>query len=171
MTFVAECLKEFYAIRKKFRGQPNEIRPRYWQLTESMMLRFKRLSVEERKGFFNTLTKDETILLFGIARGAATESVIEQNDKRLYWGLLALVMENQTRDYRESLIELTLLDHSAKKIGTQLEAVFEQVKGFASEKTIKLFETYFREGIRDASAMGYVESLDKDGEFTYKQSW
>lgn len=171
MSLVSDCLREIETVRQQFRGQPNEIRPRYRQLTEEMLKELTVMSKEERESLFSAMSRDESGLLLGISRSAATASVAESDGDRLYWGLLTLVMENQKQDYRETLMELTLLDNSARKLGLQLEDVFEQLKEYASEATRELFETYFREGSRHISAMGYVEAVDKNGRFTYERTW
>lgn len=171
MSLVSDCLRKIESVRQQFRGQPKEIRPRYRQLTEEMLKAFTQMSTQEREGLSSAISRDESGLLLGISRSAATASVAENDADRLYWGLLALVMENQKQDYRETLMELTLLDNSARKLGLQLEEVFEQVKEYALEATSELFETYFREGSRHLSAMGYVESVDKNGRFTYERTW
>lgn len=171
MTLVGECLKEIDAIRQQFRGQPEEFRPRYRRLTEAMMRRFLEMSDQERHSFFEELTREDSGLLFGISRSAATASIVEGNSERLQWGLLALIMENQKHDYRETLMELTLLDHSAQKLQVELETVFDPFKAYASEATSDLFQSYFREGVRQLGAMGYVEAKDKNGRFTYERTW
>ena len=170
-TLVTECLKEVEKVRRLFRGQADEIRPRYRQLTEAMLVRFTQLSPEDRLAFWNSLSREDSGLLLGIARSAATSSVEERNADRLRWGLLALLAENQRSGYRETLIELTLLDNSARKLRISLEDTFAPLKTYGTDETRALIESYFAEGDRRLAAMGYVEAKDKAGRFIYKQAW
>lgn len=170
-TIVRDCLREIEGLRRQFRGQPDEIRPRYRRLTEGMLVEFIELTPEQRVSFWNSVAREESGLLLGVARSAATSSVTEESPDRLRWGLLGLLAENQRQDFRETLIELTLLDNSARRLGGQLEEVFESVKPYASDEMRQLVESYFKEGDRHLTAMGYIETTDETGRFTYEQQW
>jgi len=84
---------------------------------------------------------------------------------------MALLVEDGRCDTRETLIELTLLDNSARKLGVELSDVYQTAVMFATEKMTSLMDLYFREGDRRLTAMGYVESTDKAGRFRYVQDW
>ena len=170
-TLVTDCLKKVEEVRRQFRGQPDEIRPRYRQLTEAMLVQFTQLVPEERLAFWSSLSREDSGLLLGITRSAATSSVEEQSADRLRWGLLAILAENQRIDYRETLIELTLLDNSARKLQVALEDIFASLKTYGTDETQALIESYFAEGDRSLRAMGYIEAKDKAGRFTYEQAW
>lgn len=168
---LSNCLEAVENVSRTFRGQPIEIKTRNWDIVNQMAQQILSLKEIERISLLKTISRDESGLLFGIARSAAEDSVIENNPSKLRLGLLALIFENLTEDYRESLMRLCLLDHSAKKLGILLEDLFDDVRASASEKVITLFDTYFREGERNIEAMGFVEDVDRNGDFTYTKTW
>jgi hypothetical protein len=129
------------------------------------------MNEQERGEISRDLSGEEWGLVFGIAESAALRSVRDNDPRKLRYGLLALLVEDLKEDYRESLISLTLLKRSAEKLRVELRDVFDQVKHVGSPRTRELFETYFAEGGKTLADMGYVETTDKDGEFTYKRAW
>ena len=171
MGLVGDCLEEINDLMRKNRDSPEGFEVSYWRFTKNMLEQFVNLSPKEKNDLQSIITRDESGLLFGLARGNAEVAVQKRSRSHFRWGLLALIIENQNHDYRKTLIELTLLDNSARKLDCKLETIFDQVKEFASNETKELFETYFREGYRNINAIEYIEDLDKHGEFTYKQNW
>ncbi len=85
------------------------------------------------------------------------------------FGILALLIENGRVDWRETIIELCLLNHSAAKIGFDLYEAYQNVRPFGSHEGVGVFDEYFEHGSRDIHAMGYEESSDEHG-FKYRQN-
>ena len=52
--------------------------------------------------------------------------------ERLRFGLLALIHRGQTGDYRDTIIEVALLDNSARKLSVRLEDLFEELRRLAA---------------------------------------
>lgn len=170
-TPISACLADVkHALKRaKEHGAQSEGRAQYRALTERMLDEVSHMPPAERIRVIEQLTRDESGLLFGIATSAAIWSVRESMPERLRYGLLALLFENQREDFRETLMRLCLLQHSADKLGVDLQKLFLDVQEFASPEMRTLFESYFDEGERDISAMGYEEFDDGEG-FGYRRN-
>jgi hypothetical protein len=133
-----------------------------------MLLNASSLDPKERIALMNQITRDESGLLFGIAMSAAIWSVRESAAGRLSFGLLALILENRREDWRETLMHLCVLNHSANKLGVDLSRTYLEVRKLATPETAALMDAYFQSGERDLAAMGYIEFEDGDG-FGYRR--
>lgn len=169
---VLQCLTEVQRVFREAKktGKREDARLRYRELTENMLLSVARMNDDERDRLMSGITREESGLLFGIAMSAAVWAVRESAPERLRFGVLALLVENKTEDFRETLMHLCLLNHSAEKLGVNLEPVYREVRPVASPETAELLDSYFREGERNISAMGYEEIMEKDG-FGYRRTW
>ena len=116
-----------------------------------------------RHALIRDLTPEDSTLLLGIASGKAVCAVREGAPGELRYGLIALVLEDRRQDWRETLRLLCLLNHSAGKLGVNLEAIYQSLKPLASNETARLMSGYFEGGERDIRAMGYKEDTSPDG--------
>ena len=87
-------------------------------------------------------------------------------------GLLALVLEGFTCDMRESIMRLTLLSHSAHKIGVDMERLFEEVASSTNGDAERVLREFVGRSVEDKSieSMGYSEEMTSDG-FSYSRNW
>lgn len=171
MTILSQCKQDVEGVFATYRGRPEEIRPRYRQLTDGMLFQYAAMSPPEREHERGGVTPDGSALLLGVARSAANSAVEEKDAERLRVGLLALLLEDGFDDCRRLLIELSLLDNSARHLGVDLELLWSECAPFGSSKTAELIGSYFLHGDRQIAAMGYIESKDRNGRFAYKQNW
>ncbi len=172
-SIIGDCLAE---VRRAFRnartgGQPDSAAEEYDRLTHGMIERIANLSEDQRRVIIAKISRAESGFLLGIALSAAIWSVRENSHRGLRFGLLALIFEDLTEDYRETLMMLCLLDNSSRRLGVNLEEIYAPLQCYASEEVRELFKGYLTEGSRDISAMGYVEGVDKGGEFTYLRTF
>jgi len=109
--------------------------------------------------------------LLAFSERMAILAVRENNPQRIFEGLIAHVIEDIRWDYRENLLILVLLYHSAVKIGVDPVALFEKAAGFATPKTVQFLHEYILKGEKDIMKMGgYSEVMRPDG-FWYERNW
>jgi hypothetical protein len=116
--------------------------------------------------------RKETGFLFGIAKSCAQSAISDNNAVRTRYGLMALMLENGHEDYRESLMRLSLLDNSARKLNCDFHETWNLLKNKCPGYIYKYIDAYFKRGGVSISEMGgYFESTDTDGSFIYKRNW
>jgi hypothetical protein len=95
--------------------------------------------------------------------------VRENSQNRLFKGLMAHVIEDFRYDYRENLLVISLLYHSAVKIGIDPVDLFQRAAAFARPRVADFIVKFAKSptGIR---SMGYEEIMTPDG-FGYKRTW
>ncbi|MBN2005842.1 MAG: hypothetical protein JXA21_20965 [Anaerolineae bacterium] len=106
------------------------------------------------------LSKDSCIKLNIFAERMAMLSVRQNSPERLQEGLIALLMIDSRIDYRDVLMVLSLICHSAGKLGLDLESFFEKVLQYAYRPVVAdSFRRFLRRESQDRSitAMGYRE--------------
>ena len=82
-------------------------------------------------------------------------------------GLLAVALEGVQSDFRNSLVSLCLLHHSAIKLGSNPAPLFLQAADFATAKTRDFIIGYLQTGAKDIHAFGFAEGQDTEG-FCYE---
>jgi hypothetical protein len=169
MSVVKDWLKNIQAFSRRFPGQTDKIRENYWHTFAELLATIS--DDAERQNRDVVIAADNANMLFGVVRRSSAASVADGVPERLGLGLLALVLENAVTNPRRTLTELTLLDNSAQKLGRRLEDVYDEIVARASPKMDQLVRDYFAEGDRNIEAMGYVETVDSNGRFTYQQNW
>ncbi len=138
-------------------------------LGEQMLDEAIALPESTRNALMHGLTPEDSTLLLGMASGKAVCAVRDGAPEELRYGLIALVLEDRRQDWRETLRMLCLLNHSAGKLGVNLEAIYQSLKPLASTETARLMSGYFEGGERDIRAMGYKEDTSPDG-FIYTRT-
>jgi len=143
----------------------------YKQTLEVFMERASLLPGDILCGIRGRITDPNSDLLLGASRGAAIWSVRDKDTTWFKLGLGALLLENGTRDYRESITDACLMMHSAQKLSTNLTSSFEQVRRLGDPTTTSFqgIELIVRTCQADLSEFGYVEAVDRTGAFTYQQ--
>jgi hypothetical protein len=169
---ILDCLSEIQRLAQdaKKRGDIRDIASRGYELSQNMLDQITSLNAIELVELVNNLSRVESGFLQGIARSMAIKSVREANSGDLRYGIIALVIEDRRDDWRETLVKLCLLNHSAEKLGANLESIYLSVRFLATPETALLIDSYFKSGERDIHAMGYREDTSSEG-FTYTRTW
>lgn len=107
--------------------------------------------------------------LFTFAERMAILGVREHSIQRIFEGLIALAIEDFRYDYREALLILSLLYHSASKISADPLNLFDKAAMFASRETANRLRDFARHPT-PIHQMGYIEAISEDG-FKYLRTW
>lgn len=168
---VEECNATIDRACAEHRGFPEEIRRAYWSATVRMMDAWYRLDENVKREFQSGHRRELSGLLFGIARSAAMGAASRNQPDLLRLGLLALDIEGQKEDYRETLTRLAMLDDGARRLGLDLKEVFSEVSLLMSPENSKLILGWFEHGTRNIEAFGYRAVINEAGELRYKQEY
>ena len=83
------------------------------------------------------VTRAEAAQLDGIAQEAAERAVREEDPERIHFGLAALAFEGGWPDWRDTLILLTLLHVSARKLGLDADQTFKDEAAALAYEPVK----------------------------------
>lgn len=124
---------------------------------------------EERHKVNSLVTPEISFLFFMYGKAMAIEAVRDRDEAKIFTGLVALAVENQVFDWRDSLTVLTLLYHSAIKIGVDAPNVFQRVATISSSQTSANFLQFLARTPenRDIAKFGFKEGTDLHGNFAY----
>lgn len=111
-------------------------------------------------------------LFLAFSERMAILGVREISKNRLFEGLIAHVIEGFSYDPRENLLILSLLDHSASKIGLNPSDLFKEAAVFATPEAANymLEYTHRKPRERKIGLMGYKEIMTPEG-FSYQRTW
>jgi hypothetical protein len=100
----------------------------------------------------------------------AVVAVRERDEDRIFRGLVGLCIEDCSWDERETLLRLSLLYHSARKLGLDAAKTFNKAAAVATPRTGQVLRRF---GAAPASiaSMGYSEGVATDGLFDYDRNW
>lgn len=109
-------------------------------------------------------------VLQAYAGRVASQAVRRGEPSILLHAVVALVVAGLDRNYPEALMGMALIDHSAMKIGADLERILEEASAIVGHPgTVSLVMWISRAPEkRTISVMGYAESEDDDG-FRYRR--
>lgn len=117
------------------------------------------------------LNSSQRSFIRGISLGGAIWAVRESSREWIELGLRALPYEDLSNDYRDTIIKLVLLRHSAQKLGCDFQQLAKQVYSNWPWELPEWITGYVEDPVQELSSVGYVESTDEKGEFTYKRTW
>jgi hypothetical protein len=131
--------------------------------------RYVDASPEERHRVNCLVTPEISFLFFIYGKAMAIEAVRERDEAKVFKGLVALAVENQVFDWRDSLTVLTLLYHSAIKIGADASNLFQRVATISASQTSTNFSKFLARSPenRDIAKFGFKEGTDLHGNFAY----
>src|SRR4029077_17153637 len=96
---------------------------------------FRSLSQTERVKFTSTISPDEFYTLISFSRRAAVFALRDKDAKLLQDGLDALaIIEAKRTDFRDILMALALLYHTASRIGLDPDLMFHDAAGIAESE-------------------------------------
>ena len=87
------------------------------------------------------------IELLSFAHWEAIVAIRNENIELVRDGLTALIIEDAKDDYRDTLVVLSLLCHSARKLGADERALVKQAVSIATADTKKLFDSFMRRSL------------------------
>lgn len=108
--------------------------------------------------------------LFAYGQRMAELAVREDSRERLFYGLLALIIEGFKSDYRDNMVIWAPLYHSATKIGIDPAALFSEAASYANNTVSEWILDFPKRSPENRSlkAMGFREASAPDG-FRYER--
>jgi hypothetical protein len=137
---------------------------------EKVIRQFATLPPEQRSGIVQAFGSQHSFTLLIFTMRMALLAVRERSAQRVTQGLLALVIENARYDSREDLIMLSLLNHSAEKIGADPVVLFEQAALVATPQMAEHLKAFLQRapGLKRIESMEFREVEAPDG-FRYER--
>jgi hypothetical protein len=131
--------------------------------------RYLRALPDERASIHSMVTPETSFLFFMYARTMAVEAVRERQEEKIFQGLIALAVENRAFDWRDSMMVLVLLHHSAAKIGADASQLFQRASAISTPQTGEGFLQFSARAPEnlDLARFGYQEGTDSEGNFAY----
>jgi hypothetical protein len=133
----------------------------------SMMSELSRMTSSQLLQIRKELRDDDVGLLFGVSTDAAADAFVHRDVSHLDRGLLALIVENCQRDSRDTAQKLTILGHSAQRMGVDLRSRFAVLRSKASDPFLSFADEWFRHPRPSIESMGYREGRDRWGNFSF----
>jgi hypothetical protein len=149
-------------------------RPRSVPMDEAMAFivgTFRIADEEARRDIASKLSSRARRRFLGYAMNLAVVAVREDTPDLIEQGLVALAIENGGQDWRDSIVALFQLYHSASKLGMDVEATFAKVALLAEPGVIKKEMNGFPQRppeSRSLKAFCMAEEIGEDG-FRYRQ--
>ena len=114
---------------------------------------------------------DEKMRIFlTYASRMAVVAVRKQSEALIFSALVGLCIEDCGWDERETLLRLSLVYHSARKLGLDAAVMFDKAAQMSTPQAGKVLRRFARKPTSIA-AMGYSESIGQDGGFDYDRNW
>jgi hypothetical protein len=127
--------------------------------------RFAEGDEQMRDAIRESLTLDAAKALAVYAERMASQAVHDDSSGALLHGLVAVGIASAREYEKELMILLPLFDHSARKIGIDSDALFENAAEILGQDAPKWIPEYpeRNEAERDLGAMGYEERPQENG--------
>jgi hypothetical protein len=140
---------------------PSELDDNISQLIDT----FKQASPSQRELIMGGITQRNLGVLFAYCERMASLGVREQSLQRLLEGLLALVIVDFKRDWRDSLGRFSLFHDAALKIGIEPERIFAVAASYASREMGEQLVNFVQRSpeMKSIKAMGFKEADAPDG--------
>jgi hypothetical protein len=141
---------------------------------------FRRADPDERAAMSAALKREDSAWLNTLAREAAERAVRESDAERVRFGLAALALEGGWPDWRDTLVTLTLLHVSARKLELDADRLFEDEAEALAYRPVKERAYFSNAGaqilrsyagrparLKELDVMGHEEHEGPDG-FSYR---
>ncbi|MCB0517056.1 MAG: hypothetical protein R2798_05065 [Chitinophagales bacterium] len=114
-----------------------------------------------RAEIINAITYDDSEKIRKYTKKLAELAVQQNKESYLVVGLLLQVMENAKLDFRDNIMQLSLLYHSAKKIGIDADKLFLAIAQIAADEMQRIMLQFLQRSEHNKSieAMGFREVL------------
>jgi hypothetical protein len=139
----------------------------YFDLVSEVIGKLIESPKTEITSLVSSLSSSQTAFLRGISTSGAIWSVRNASLEWLVLGLRGLYIEDQTNDPRETITKLAILNHSAKKIGVDFAEIADYAFGSGNIKLPQNIADYLADPVQGIESVGYSESADERGRFTY----
>jgi hypothetical protein len=138
----------------------------------SVVQAFELADEDGRRALASSLSKRARNGLLGYAADMAVLAVRRQSPALIQQGLVALVIEGASQDFRDSIVALARLYHSAVKMGIDPQEAFEKAASLAEPGTVKTILTQFPlRAPKDRGLPAFHLAEEGDGEnFRYTQA-
>ncbi len=146
------------------------------EVMTSVVKIFATVGEGERRAMLSQLSSRARHGFLGYAADMAVLAVRRQSPTLIEQGLTAVVIEGASHDFRDSIVAIAKLYHSAAKLGMDAKKAFENAAGLADPGIVKTELNGFTLGLprdRDLASLSWAEEITEDG-FLYKQvlsSW
>lgn len=129
-------------------------------------------SFEEREFIQSVFLNRYSSTFFFFSERMACLAVRIKSEQCLFEGLIAHAIEGGKIDWRDNILVISLLYHSAMKIGADPVTLFNMAAEFAEGEIKEIIKNFPNRAPEDRTieAMGYVESENEQG-FCYKRTW
>ena len=166
-----ECFQHLHGFKGKQyeihkHGLPDAVRKNISVLCES----FENSSYDVREQIVSLAVREISFLFFVFSEAMAIAAVQHEDKHSVIRGLEALAIENCIADWRDSLLRLVLLYHSAVKIYADPEKLIGEVANLAMKTAQeKLFYPFLARTPEDRqlAKFGVKEGKTPNGEFAY----
>ncbi len=121
--------------------KPGPLDDKILVLTEA----YVQMNADQREALRGSIGFNTCDVLIAFAQRAAALAVRQKSERWLFAGLMALAIEDQRADFRDTLTACSLLRHSAKKIRIDPNALFVRAAEHAEADTARMlrdFHTY-----------------------------
>ncbi len=122
---------------------------------------------KDRKNIRDTFGPEHGAKLLRCAQELAVRAVRNKSPHDIFLGALAVALEDIRSDFRNTVVSLCLLHHSAIKLGIDPAIEFYNAADYGSERTRQFIHQYLQSGEKDIRAMAMEETYGQDG-FDYK---
>lgn len=126
---------------------------------------FMSASMKQRQMMFPLVTRRISGVLLAFAERMAAAGVRENSRQHLLRGLIALIIENYSIDWRDVITCMAPLYHASGRIGVDPQELFDDAASYADNEVAGNLAAFPRRRPEDRSlqAFGYKEVLEPDG--------
>lgn len=119
------------------------------------------------------LTDSGRSVLRAFAERMSSLAVRREDTSLLPRALLAIVLGGLARGERDALMVMSLIDAAATRLGTEIAVLCQAIFPLVGDQGVQSLAEWLARAPADRSiaAMGYVESTDSNGLFTFKRDW
>ena len=124
---------------------------------------------DAREAIRSAVAPEISFLFFLFAKTMSLEAVRQRDGEKLLSGLVAMSIENGTLDWRDSMVMLVLLYHSAVKIQADAVQLLQRAAAISTPRTRSgLLEFSLRTPeYLSLAKFGFEEGTDSEGNFAY----
>lgn len=123
-----------------------------------------------RDAILGAVTRSQSEHFYQYAYYAAIYAVRLDDPETLKRGVLALAIENNRLDYRDVMGLLSLLNHSAARLGVQPDSVFSEVMPLAPTQFANMLKGFIQRSGDDRAIRGFGFHEEDTPLFTYSRS-
>lgn len=124
---------------------------------------YRQLGQTERVAIRDQFGPEHGAKMLRCAQELAVRAVRNNSADDVALGLLAVVLEGVQSDFRNTVVALCLLHHSAKKLGVNPVPLFHQTAACGTDKARDFMLQYLHKGDKDIRAMAMEESYGPNG--------